>query len=151
LSNLLVFSAPLTIGFVTIAVWAFDVAYISANRKKPLDPNCAWWVVGVSVLLAVGLLVRLWLIESRGSVPEGLFSGTFWISLSAVIFLYFVSLSRKNFDATPLNHDRLTVSLAVLAIFVGAVVFIAPTFVGDWLGSLNVCFLAFGAVLAVIN
>jgi hypothetical protein len=151
LSNFLVFTAPLTIGLVTIAVWAFDVAYISKNRKKPMDPKRAWWIVGVSVLLAVGLLIGLWSIESRALVPEGLFSATFWISLSAVIFLYFVSRSRKGFSPAPLNHDGLTKILALLAIAVGAVVCVSPTFVGDWLGSLNVCFLAFGAVLAILN
>jgi len=68
-----------------------------------------------------------------------------------VIFLYFVSRSRKEFSPTPLNHDGLTVGLALLAIIVGTVVCLKPTFVGDWLGSLNICFFAFGAVLAIVN
>jgi hypothetical protein len=80
-----------------------------------------------------------------------LFWGTFWISLSAVVFLYFVSRARKHYDPTPLKHDRLTIGLALPAIVVGLVVCFVPTFVGEWLGSLNVFFFAFGAVLAVIN
>ena len=151
LSNLLVFTAPLTIGLFTIAVWAYDVAFLSANRKKPMDPKRARWIVGLSGVLAAGLLIELWSIENRGLVPEGLFSGTFWISFSAVIFLYFVSRARKHFTPTPLNHDRLTVALALPAIVVELVVCFVPTFVGEWLGSLNVFFFAFGAVLAVIN
>jgi len=151
LSSVLVFTAPLTIGVVTFAVWAIDVAYISKNRKKPIGSKPAWCLVGGSVLVVVVLFIKLSSFENRELVPEGLFWGTFWISLSAVAFLSFVSGSRKEFDPKPVNHDLLTVILAGLAILVGVVVSFAPTFVGDWLGSLNVCFLAFGAVLAVLN
>jgi hypothetical protein len=151
LSSFLVFTAPLTIALVTVVVWAYDVAFLSENRKKPIDAKRARWIVAVSCVLAVGLLLGLRSFESRGLVPVGLFWGTFWISLSAVVFLYFVSRARKNFDPTPLKHDRLTVALALPAIAVGLVVCFVPTFVGEWLGSLNIFFFAFGAVLAVIN
>lgn len=150
-SNLLVFTAPLIIALVTLAVWAFDAAYISENRQKPIKPKSAWWIVGASCTIAIGLLVCLWWIEDWKLVPEGLFSATFWVSLSAVVFLYFVSRAKKHYVPALSRHDWFTVGLAIPPIVVSFIVCFIPTFVGEWLGSLNVFFFAFGAVLAIIN
>jgi hypothetical protein len=150
-SAFLVFVAPLTIGLVTFAVWAYDAAYLSTSRKKALKTtNASLIVIGTAFAIPV-LFGALWLLKTSGAVPEGLFAGTFWISLSAIAFLYFVSKLRSTFDPTPENHDLLTVVLTFPAIALGAIAFRKPNLVGDLLGSLNVCFFAFGAVLATIN
>jgi hypothetical protein len=151
LSNGLVFAAPATIVLVTISVWAFDIAHWSKNRAKLFSSTVAWVIVGASFVLVVAILIGLWWVANRELVPDGLFAGTAWISLSAVIFLGFVSRVRREFDPAPQNHDLLTAGLALFAVVVGAIICLTPTFVGDWLGSLNVLFFAFGAVLAVIN
>jgi hypothetical protein len=82
-----VFVAPLTIGLVTFAVWAYDAAYISEGRRKPLKAKNASLIVKGAVLATFILFGALWLFKRNGSVPEGLFAGTFWISLSAMTFL----------------------------------------------------------------
>jgi hypothetical protein len=150
-SSFLVFTAPLVIGFVTFAMWTIDVAFISQNRRKPIDPNRARWLVGGAVASAITLLIVLAAMEYCSVIPGGLFWATVSISASAVIYLLLVSRARKQFSPVPVSHDRLTKALAVPALLAMPVVWFVPTFVGESLGSLNVCFFAFGAVLAVIN
>jgi uncharacterized membrane protein (GlpM family) len=83
---------------VTFAVWAHDAAHISENRRKPLKPTNAS-LIGIGTVLATFVLfAALWLFKINGSVPEGLFEGTLWISLSAITFLYLVTTLRRKFD-----------------------------------------------------
>lgn len=151
LSNCFVFTAPVIIALVTLAMWSVDVAYISESRAKPLNPNRAKQLFRWVAACSVALWLALGALEFYGLVPEGLALATLSISVSAVIFLGLVSNARKKFDRTPVSHARLTGILAVPAVLIMLVVWFAPTLVGSALGSLNVCFFAFGAVLAVIN
>jgi hypothetical protein len=150
-TDFLVFTAPAAIALVTLSIWILDVAFLSKNRKKPFDPKIAKVLVVVSGLLVVALFAGLWFAKSYKVLPEGLFAGTCSISASALVFLLGVSLRRANFSTAVLSHDALTIGLAVVAIAMAGFIWYSPTNVGDWLGSLNICFFAFGAVLAILN
>jgi hypothetical protein len=149
--NVFVFTAPVLIGSVTFAMWSRDVADPSRNRPRPFDQNHARHAFHGVTVLAIALLAWLFWLEYRRQVPAGLTLATLSISLSAVIFLYFVSRARRHFDGAPVTHHDVTGYLAIPAVVAVLIVCIDPTFVGGVLGSLNVCFLAFGAVLALIN
>jgi Patatin-like phospholipase len=98
------------------------------------------------------IIFLLCLLQERESLPEGLFPGTLWISASAFVFLFLISLFRKSSVGEPvISHDAVTIALALIAFVVGGLIWRWPVGVGDFLGSLNVCFFAFGAALAILN
>ncbi|MGJ5178784.1 hypothetical protein ACQR16_27840 [Bradyrhizobium oligotrophicum] len=150
LVNCLVFAAPIIIALVTWAMWTVDVAYLS-KRKKLIKPDRAkrhllWIMVLVVVLLGVVAIF-----EYVTEAVTGLTLATLSISASAAIFLFCVSRGRRTFNAAAESHADLTLYLIIPTVLILPVVWFAPTVVGSALGSLNVCFLAFGAVLATIN
>lgn len=151
LGNGVVFAAPVIIALVTGAMWALDVADPKRTRPVPFDRSRARRTFYIVLIGTVAIFVWLCCLEYSEMVPPGLSLATFSISLSAVAFLLFVSLSRRKFDPTPATHHGLTWLLAAPAILAVPIVCIFPAVFGGWLGSLNVCFFAFGGVLAVIN
>jgi hypothetical protein len=147
--ELLVFTAPAAIILVTFSAWAIDVKRISKRPKKPVSPITATWIENISLFLVIAFFVGLWLVKE--SLPEGLFPGTLWISASAFFFLFVISLHRRSFVRQPVNHDTFTIVLALIAVVVGGLIWYWPIRVADFLGSLNVCFFAFGAAIAILN
>ena len=149
LSDLLVFTAPAAVLLVTVAVWAIDVSLLSRRPKKPLRPRTAIWIMTTSVVLVIVFLLGL--AYYHESLPEGLVLGTLWISASAFVFLFIISWRRKSLVKQPVSHHTFTIVLALIAFVVGGLIWWSPIHVGDFLGSLNVCLFAFGAVLAIMN
>jgi hypothetical protein len=151
-SDWLVFTAPFAIVLVTASVWAFDYTMISERPKKSATARrLALGLRIVSPICVFGLFVGLGYASYYGKLPEGLLPGTLWISASACAFLVFISIHRSAFSGTPTTHDGLTLVLAGIALFVGALIWYSSIGVGDRLGSLNICFFAFGAALAILN
>ena len=148
-SDLLVFTAPAAVLLVTFAAWAIDVTFFSKRPKKPLRPRTAKWITTISVVLVIVFLLGLW--RYNDSLPEGLFPGTLWISASALVFLIIISWLRGPFAPQPVIHHAFTIVLALIAFVVGGLIWWPSLHVGDFLGSLNVCLFAFGAVLAIMN
>jgi len=148
-SDFLVFTAPAAVLLVTFAVWAIDVSVLSRRPKKPLRPRTAIRIMTISVVLVIVFLLGLW--RYNESLPKGLFLGTLWISASAFVFLFIISLHRRSLVQQPVSHHAFTIVLALIAFFVGGLIWWSPIHVGDFLGSLNICLFAFGAVLALLN
>ena len=116
------------------------------------------------VVLLVALLVQTF-VPNR--VPVGFVPATIIISISAIIFLGMVSWLRNR--TPPLGpeatlaareaDDRrqrseiafFTVGLVLVALLVALAVWISPTHVGRFLGSMVVAYFAFGAILALTN
>jgi hypothetical protein len=150
--KLLVFTAPVVIFFVTVSVWAFDYSVISQRPgRSPEVIKLAKWLRVLMPLCAVALIIFLIIASLFDALPEGLLPGTLWISASACTFLVIISIQRRVFSNVRLDHRRLTLVLAAVALLVGAAIWCSPTAVGDFFGSLNVCFFAFGAVIAILN
>ena len=103
----------------------------------------------ISVVAVTVFLLGLW--HYNNSLPEGLVDGTLWISASAFVFLFIISLHRRSLVPQPLIHHAFTIGLALIAFVVGGLIWWSPIRVGDFLGSLNICLFAFGAVLAIVN
>ena len=103
----------------------------------------------ISVVVVIVFLLGLW--RYNNSLPEGLFAGTLWISASALVFLFIISWHRGSFVPQPVIHHAFTIVLALIAFVVGGLIWWPSLHVGDFLGSLNVCLFAFGAVLAIMN
>jgi hypothetical protein len=148
-AKVLVATGPIAIALVTFCVWTIDVGLLSKNRRKPIDPRLARALIVGSSLLIIGLFAGVWFGKDR--LPDGLFAGTFWISVSAACFLFSVSMWGRTFSSVPVNHDGFSLLLATIATVVGSFIWYSPTKVGNWFGSLNVCFFSFGAALAVLN
>jgi len=147
----LVFTAPAAIALVTLAAWAIDVGFLSKDRKKPVGQKTAKWLMVISGSLVTALFIGLGYACYKEWLPEGLLPGTAWISASAFLYLLGVSWWHGSFVREQINHDLFTLSLALIAIVAAGMIWRWPTDVGDFLGSLNVCFFAFGAVLAILN
>lgn len=150
-SDLLVFTAPAAIFLVTFSVWAIDASVLSQRQKKPVGPKTGIWLTIISLFLAIALLFGIWYASDHKLLPEGLFPATAWISASAFLFLFSISLRHRIFVQDPISHDQFTFILAFIALVVGGLIWYTPTGVGDYLGSLNVCFFAFGAALAILS
>ncbi|WP_407175473.1 hypothetical protein [Bradyrhizobium sp. STM 3562] len=151
-SDYLVFTAPIVIILVTVSVWAFDYSVISRRPgRSPRAITFAKWLRILMPLCSVALITCLAVASYIGTLPEGLLPGTLWISASACTFLVLVSIERRAFSNAPVGHGGLTLSLATIALGVGAAIWFSPTGLADVLGSLNVCLFAFGAALAILN
>ena len=134
------------------------------GQKDGLARSVGYAAIVGEILLLGGLSVLAWFPKG---VPEGFVPGTVVISLSAVVFLGLISWMRDRTPpigaaATPeirAEYDRqqraeikfFTVGLFVIAFVVALAVWISPTQVGRFLGSMVVTYFAFGAILAVIN
>jgi hypothetical protein len=176
----LAWSAPLSILFTTAFVWAGDVTCSSrgsacaSERKK----RWAWWIGFAAILGEIPLVVGLVFLAARPEsiplvhvgpqgVPQGFVPGTLVTSLSAVVFLGLISWLRDRSPpigpaataeiraADDLRQRReiefFTIGLSGVAFFVAVLVWISPTHVGRFLGSMVVAYFAFGAILALIN
>ena len=165
----LAWSAPLAILLATAFVWAEDVKYSSRGKASasPGKQKLARWVgrgsiVGeVVVLGALAALARF-----PNSVPVGFVPATIIISASAVAFLASISWLRRKpplgpeatleaREADDQRHRRqiafFTVGLFLVALLVAVAVWISPTYIGRFLGSMVVVYFAFGAILALMN
>jgi hypothetical protein len=150
--KLLVFTAPVVILLVTFSVWAFDYSVISQRLgRSPKVIRFAKWLRVLMPLCAGALIVCLITASQFDALPEGLLPGTLWISASACTFLVIISIQGRAVSNARLDHRRLTLGLAAVALLVGAAIWFSPTAVGDFLGSLNVCLFAFGAAIAILN
>ena len=165
----LAWSAPLAILLTTAFVWAEDVKYSSRGKASasPSKEKLARWVsrgsiVGVVVVLgALAALARL-----PNNVPVGFVPATVTISASAVAFLASISWLRSEpplgrdatleaREADDQRHHRqiafFTVGLFLVALLVAVAVWISPTYIGRFLGSMVIVYFAFGAILALMN
>jgi hypothetical protein len=171
----LAWTAPLAIIFATAIVWTVD--YLSLSERTERDPatlapakrNCAslarwvqWGAVAGETVLLGGLAV----IASRRAIPGGFVLATIAISVSAIVFLYLISQLRRrkpvgsNASAQVRAEDQtrerreiafFTVGLFVVAFAVAAAVWVSPTQVGRFFGSMVITYFAFGAMLAAVN
>ena len=132
---------------VTIAMWTRDVAITADNRRKPINPTAtsgmARRVHGAVSLLACALLARM--VQNR--CPP-VWSGTVSISTSAAGSC-FCGLDRRSSSSEPGGCDHRGTLAAVPLRRARRFASVRPF--AEPLVSLNVCFLAFGAVLALIN
>jgi hypothetical protein len=165
----LAWSAPLAILLTTSFVWAEDVKHSSRGKASasPGKEKLARWVsrgsiVGVVVVLgALAALAHL-----PNNIPEGFVPATVTISASAVAFLASISWLRRKQplgpdatlearEADDQRHRRqvafFTVGLFLVALLVGVAVWISPTYIGRFLGSMVIVYFAFGAILALMN
>jgi hypothetical protein len=149
--DFLVFTAPVAIVLVALFMWAFDVRVLSRRQKKPVGPRTALWLMSISLSLVIALFSGLYYASSKEWLPEGLVPGTAWISASAFVFLLVIIVERRSCVQVLISHDQFSISLALIGLFVGVLIWWSPIVVGDFLGSLNVCFFAFGAALATLN
>jgi hypothetical protein len=165
----LAWSAPLAILLATAFVWAFDVRHSSRGRAfaRPSEQKLALWLIWGSCVGELGLLGGLTALASLGSnVPVGFVPATIIISSSAVAFLGAISWLRRKQplgrEATleerasdDQQHRRqitfFTVGLFLVALFVALAVWISPTHIGWFFGSMVVVYFAFGAILALLN
>jgi hypothetical protein len=162
-------TAVLAIILATVLVWAEDSKRSIRGRAfgSPRQQKWARWLAPAAIfgefLLLGGLaFVALYL----RSLPEGFLLGTISITLSAVVFLGLISWLRNRAQPGPAataqeraEDDRreraevelFTVGLFAVALIVAVAVWISPTHVGRFLGSMVVAYFAFGAILALMN
>jgi hypothetical protein len=166
----LAWTAPLAILLATVFVWAADVEWSSRGKKSASANKAKWarrvgWAAIVGEFLLLGGLAYVAL-HLKG-VPQGFLLGTISISFSAVAFLGFISWLRnltpplgENASAEERAKDDVrqqeqievfTIGLFVVALLVAALVWLSPTQVGGFLGSMVVAYFAFGAILALVN
>ena len=166
----LAWTAPLAILLATALVWAEDRMRSSRGRalSSPAGDRLARWVsrgafAGEVVLL--GALATLGVFSNH--VPVGFVPATITISISAMVFLGLISWLRNRTpplgpDATVAAREAddqrqrrqiaaFTVGLFLVALLLGLAVWISPTGVGRFLGSMVVAYFAFGAILALTN
>jgi hypothetical protein len=162
--TLVAWTAPFVILLFTGLAYEFDRSAISKRRddtemslRKYAAPTA-----GGFIFIAMALLV---LLESYRPL-HAFVLGTFVISLSAFVFLIFVSWLRSD---KPLGPDasveerreddakeepRLvwwTLGLFAVAVAMAVAVWISPTAVGWAFGSMAVAYFAMGALLAAVN
>jgi hypothetical protein len=162
--------APLAILLATSFVWAEDVKRSSRGRaaassaKAMLARLLGPAAISGEILL-LGVLAGAFFLLHGG--PHGLLFGTLSISLSAMAFLGFISwlrnrtppigleasLARRVVDDRRQQReiDRFTFWLFAIAFLVALAVWVNPTNVGRFLGSMVVAYFAFGAMLALVN
>jgi hypothetical protein len=165
----LAWTAPFAILLATAFVWAEDVKRSSRGRasassdQEMLARRIGSAAVCGEILLFSGLAGVAFL---RG-VPQEFLLGTISTSLSAFAFLVFVSWLRNRTppigpEASPERRAeddrqqhkeiaRFTLWLFLFACLVALAVWISPTYVGRYLGSMVVACFAFGAILALVN
>jgi hypothetical protein len=166
----LAWSAPVTILLATAFVWAEDVkrssrirAIASANKIK-LAQRVSWISIVGEVALLGGLAILALL---PNSVPRAFVPATIVISISCVAFLGAISWLRNlapplgpnaTLDAREANDRRqrsqleaFTIGLFLVALLFAFLVWISPTGVGRFFGSMVVAYFAFGAILALVN
>ena len=160
----LALAAPVAIVLATIFVWLLDKGFVSHRSQRDERSATRKWVyaVGVAELFVLSGLVAAWLFD----VQRGFSSATIWITLSALFFLFVISLLRKK---PPLGQiappevreeDRKfernvtifgTLVLAAPMLGAGAAVWIWPMQVGKIFGSLTIACFSFGSFLAFTN
>ena len=161
----LAWTAPLAIIFATAIVWTID--YLSLSQRAGREwARLARWVQWGAVAGEALLLGGLTVVASQRTVPEGFVPATVAISVSAVLFLSLISWLRRrkplgaNASAVEREEDkqrerreitRFTVGLFAVAIAVAAAVWVSPTQVGRFFGSMVVAYFGFGALLATVN
>jgi hypothetical protein len=166
---LLAWSALFAIAFATAFVWAGDLKRSIRGRKYASDEKAAVarWVGRLAI--AGGLVLLMGLAYAAlylNRVPHGFLPATISISLSAVVFLRYISwlrdreplgqgASRQQRDADEAREakeiGRFTKWLFAVAFIAALAVWINPTIVGGFAGSMVVAYFAFGAILALIN
>ncbi|HEY8033473.1 MAG TPA: hypothetical protein VIF02_14170 [Methylocella sp.] len=158
-------AAPLAIIFATAIVWAVDYRSLSERTDRNLAPLALW--VQWSATVGEGLLLGgLAVVASRRTIPGGFVSATITIAVSAIVFLSLISWLRRRKPVGPdasaqvrkKDEERerneiafFTVGLFVVAVAVAAAVWVSPTQVGRFFGSMVVAYFAFGAMLAAVN
>jgi hypothetical protein len=168
LLRLLAWTAPVAIALATAFVWAEDVkrsvrarAYASPG-KKILARRVGRVAISGEVVLLGCLAVAAYFLPD----PQGFLLGTIGISVSAVAFLAFISWLRnqalldpkasaderaKDDERERREIEAFTLGLFGIACLVALAVWISPTQVGRFLGSMVVTYFAFGAILALVN
>jgi hypothetical protein len=166
--RLLAWTAPVAIALATAFVWAEDVkrsiranAYASADTKV-LARRVGRVAISGEIVLLCCLAVAAWFLPDS----QGFLLGTIFISLSAVAFLAVISWLRNrallDLDASAETRaeddererkeiEAFTLGLLGIACLVAVAVWISPTGVGRFLGSMVVVYFAFGAILALVN
>jgi hypothetical protein len=164
----LAWTAPLAILLATAWIWAEDVkrssranTYASSGTKTLARRVRRVAIIGEIVLLGCFVAAALILRD-----PLGFLLGTIVITLSAVGFLAFISWLRNQALLDPEASDEerakddarekieieaFTLGLFGIACVVAVAVWISPTQVGRFLGSMVVVYFAFGAVLSLVN
>ena len=165
----LAWTAPLAILLATALVWAGDLKRSIRGKAFGSRTEQTWArrlapaaIFGEFVLLGGLAAVALRL----HSVPEGFLLATISITLSGVVFLGLISWLRNWAVPGPVataeeraRDDRrergevelFTLGLFVVALVVAVAVWISPTHVGRFLGSMVITYFAFGAILALMN
>jgi hypothetical protein len=162
----LAWTAPLAIVLATAFAWAVDYLSLSQRTERERAALVRWvrWgaLVGETVLIG-GLAVVAFALHA---IPHGFLWGTISISLSAVVFLLFISWLRRG---KPLGSDAsrelreldrqrewrqiaiFTVGFFVVAFAVAVAAWVSPVKVGRFFGSMVAAYFAFGALLAAVN
>jgi Patatin-like phospholipase len=173
---LLVLSAPATIVLAIIFSWSLDSAWLS--RRFEGNRKYAWTIVVLSGLWGTGLWAWLgwrWYSSSSSSPQAGLTWTAFWISVSALTFLVFISKlrqkpplgepaegsqeDRKRHEEERENDQRAEQSLTLFCVvFFGALmiagtaaIWMSPMAVGQYFGSLTIACFSFGSFLALTS
>jgi hypothetical protein len=162
-------TAPLAIVLATALVWAEDAKRSNRGRASvPADVQMLARRVGrVAISGEMVLLGCLAVAAYFLSDPQGFLLGTIAISFSAVAFLALIAWLRnqaqllgpkataderaEDDERERKQIERLTIGLFAITCFVALAVWISPTQVGGFLGSMVVTYFAFGAILALIN
>ena len=165
ISRWVAWTAPLAILLAIATVWTFDYLSLS-ERSRRERALLARWVQRGAVAGETLLLGALVIVAFRRTIPHGFVVATIAISVSAIVFLYLISWLRrqKPIGASASAHERaedrererreisrFTAGLFAVAVAVAAAVWISPTHVGRFFGSMVVAYFAFGALLAAVN
>ena len=172
----LVLSAPATIVLAIIFSWSLDSAWLS--RRFEGNRKYAWYTVILSGLWGIGLWIWLawrWYSSSSPSPQAGLTWTAFWISVSALTFLLFISKlrqeapigepaedspeARKRHEAWREADRRAEQSLTLFCVVLFGALMIAgtvaiwmsPMAVGQYFGSLTIACFSFGSFLALTS
>ncbi len=164
----LAWTAPVAIALATAFVWAEDVKR-SIRAREHASPDTKILARRVGRVAISGEIVLLGFFAGAAYFlpdPQGFLLGTIGISVSAVVFLAFISWLRnhalldpeasaderaKDDERERKEIEAFTLGLFGIACLVALAVWISPTQVGRFLGSMVVTYFAFGAILALIN
>jgi hypothetical protein len=160
----LVPAAPVAIVLATIFAWSLDKGFVSDRyqRDEGSVARILTYVAGVAELFVLSVLIAAWWFE----VQPGFSSATFYITLSALLFLIVISWLRntaplcketpsevreenRRFERTVTIFSTLVLAAPMLG--AAAAVWIWPMQVGKIFGSLTIACFSFGCFLAFTN